>query len=131
MDIKFSTVHELKDALHSKQISSTEITKAYVQNLALAYAGIFLAVLGSLTGGAYYYNDMLNTEKTALDREIRVLEERIEAAQRVEVKEEEIDDFANLLFNEYFRKNNPRPIDLDIMKKFVKAMYDGNYNEKI
>lgn len=33
MDIKFSTVHELRDALHSKEISSTEITKAYLDRI--------------------------------------------------------------------------------------------------
>lgn len=69
----------------------TEITKAYVTNAAIS-ACVFLGLIfGGLIGAGAYFKQTFDDKISKLSREIGVLDEKIREAEKVEVKEEEID----------------------------------------
>ncbi len=69
----------------------TEITQQYVQSLAIGLCAIFLLVFGLIIGASIGLNASQESQISDLKQEIKMIDQKITALEKVEIKEEEID----------------------------------------
>lgn len=69
----------------------TEITQQYVQSLAIGLCAIFLLVFGLIIGASVGLNASQESQISDLKQEIKMIDQKITALEKVEIKEEEID----------------------------------------
>ena len=69
----------------------TEITQQYVQSLAIGLCAIFLLVFGLIIGASIGLNASQESQISDLKQEIKKIDQKITALEKVEIKEEEID----------------------------------------
>ena len=69
----------------------TEITQQYVQSLAIGLCAIFLLVFGLIIGASIGLNASQESQINDLKQEIKMIDQKITALEKVEIKEEEID----------------------------------------
>ena len=69
----------------------TEITQQYVQSLAIGLCAIFLLVFGIIIGASVGLNASQESQISDLKQEIKMIDQKITALEKVEIKEEEID----------------------------------------
>ncbi len=69
----------------------TEITQQYVQSASIGFCALFLLVFGSIIGISLLLNASQESQINDLKQEINVIDKKITALEKVEIKEEEID----------------------------------------
>ena len=69
----------------------TEITQQYVQSASIGFCALFLLVFSSIIGISLLLNASQESQINDLKQEINVIDKKITALEKVEIKEEEID----------------------------------------